>query len=62
MIAEAVQSTRLSFARAGIFNLSYIFANFAPQFPEKQGGEFGVDGGFFAALADRQTDERSKQI
>jgi len=35
MIAEAVQSTRLSFARAGIFNLSYFFANFIPQFPEK---------------------------
>ena len=56
---------RIDLCRIGIFDLPYIFANFAPQFPEKQTGTV-VDGGFFAAFDagprfDRQDDEAQNE-
>ena len=37
---------RIDLCRIGIFDLRYIFANFAPQFPYKLRRGVVVDGGF----------------
>ncbi len=43
----------------GNFDLHYIFANFAPQFPENQRGII-VDGGSLAAFYARSRSDRQK--